>query len=213
MLAPIRSIQAMRCCEMTASYRRRFAALDGRLVPAATAVLVVWLSVMGPAGCSGPRSDEQKLARIEELYLSYRKEFPTVSEITADELQAAMAGEKVLLVDVREPAEREVSIIAGAVSREQFEALPSPTSAAPRIVVYCTIGYRSGMFARKLAEKNLPAANLKGGILSWLHAGQKVSDARGPTDRVHIYGKKWDLAPASCQTVVYNGSGRPQVRE
>ena len=181
------------------------AGVFGRTAAAAFVFLSLLLGVMG---CSGPRNEEEKLARIEELYRSYRKEFPKVPEITAGELQAAMAREKVVLVDVREPAEREVSVIPGAVSREQFEAKPPPASAGPRIVVYCTIGYRSGLFARQLAEKGLLAANLKGGILSWVHAGQDVADASGPTRRIHVYGKKWDLAPDGCETVAYNGASR-----
>lgn len=74
---------------------------------------------------------------------------------------------RVILVDVRSKPERDVSIISGAVSLDDFKAkiLPSleakfednvdvdrlDNSPLPDMVVtYCTIGFRSGLEARKL---------------------------------------------------------------
>ena len=71
-------------------------------------------------------------------------------------------GHNVLLVDVRTEKERDVSMISGAVSLNEFktnvlpllEAKSDDDSALPdMIVTYCTIGFRSGVEARKLIHE------------------------------------------------------------
>ena len=79
-------------------------------------------------------------------------------------------GKKVILVDVRSRPERGVSMISGAVSIDEFrnEVLPSLRPSADElqlneqphqneqkgivVATYCTIGYRSGVEARKLVS-------------------------------------------------------------
>ncbi len=73
-------------------------------------------------------------------------------------------GHNVLLVDVRTDAERDVSMISGAVSLHEFKANVLPlleaksvddsTTLPDMIVTYCTIGYRSGVEARKLINEH-----------------------------------------------------------
>jgi sodium/bile acid cotransporter 7 len=43
--------------------------------------------------------------------------------------------------------------------------------------------------------------NLRGGLLAWVHAGGKVYDANGETRRIHVYGRKWNLAPNGYDAV------------
>jgi sodium/bile acid cotransporter 7 len=43
--------------------------------------------------------------------------------------------------------------------------------------------------------------NLRGGILAWVHDGGTVYDQNGETRRIHVYGRKWNLAPNSYQAV------------
>lgn len=64
-----------------------------------------------------------------------------------------------LLLDVRSPAERAVSIIPGALT--ELGTQPPGT----RVVVYCTVGLRSGIRARQLRAQGFDAVNLRGGIL------------------------------------------------
>jgi sodium/bile acid cotransporter 7 len=146
------------------------------------------------------QTDEQKLWRIEELYSGYRASFPDVPGMTVEELVSAQAAGDVVVVDVREQAEREVSMIPEAVSVRQFEA-DGQRYAGKQVVVYCTIGYRSGLHARKLNESGQAVANLKGGILAWVHAGQAVTSTNGRTNRVHVYGREWNLLPSGYEAV------------
>ena len=64
-----------------------------------------------------------------------------------------------------------------------------------QMVTYCTIGYRSGLYAQQLRKDGFDAINLRGSILSWAHAGQSLENTAGETRRVHVYGRKWDLLP------------------
>jgi rhodanese-related sulfurtransferase len=144
---------------------------------------------------SPPLTDEAKRAAIEKMYAEYKKSFPEVPEVTVDELIALQADGNVVIVDGREPAERAVSMIPDAISKETFEQ-DIESYRDSTIVAHCTIGYRSGKYAAELRKKGLNAFNLKGSILSWVHAGREVVDSEGrPTRRVHVYGEKWNLLP------------------
>ena len=146
-----------------------------------------------------PTTDTEKVATIEEMYAGYRSDFEGVPEIDAAELKLLVDAGEVVLVDVRAPAEREVSIIPGAISEEAFD----PSQAAGKtIVAYCTIGYRSGEWVEKQRAAGVEARNFKGSVLAWSHAGGRfVTPAGEPTQRVHVYGKLWDLLRHDYQSV------------
>jgi hypothetical protein len=76
------------------------------------------------------------------------------------------------------------------------------------VVCYCTIGFRSGKFAKTLRGlqrrdgKPVHVYNLEGSVLGWVHEGLPVVDSTGkPAQRLHVYGSKWDLAPRALETV------------
>jgi len=57
------------------------------------------------------------------------------------------------------------------------------------------------VFAQELGKQNVDVLNLRGGILAWLHAGGRVYRQGRAVKQVHVYGERWDLAPADFQTV------------
>jgi sodium/bile acid cotransporter 7 len=136
--------------------------------------------------------DLEKQARIEQLYGRSRGRFSGVPEVSAAELAGLQASRPILLVDVRNPEERAVSIIPGAITAEELEERWNEALTRP-VVTYCTIGHRSGIAARKLRERGVDAYNLAGAILAWTHHGGELVDAEGPTRRVHVGGPKWAL--------------------
>ena len=93
---------------------------------------------------------------------------PQVPEITAREL--AGTKDRVLLVDVREPFEAEISRIPGAWLIPLGE-LPRRLGELDReadIVVHCKSGARSARAVKLLLESGFTRVkNLKGGILAW----------------------------------------------
>jgi len=153
------------------------------------------------AGCSRqmPASDAEEVVRIREMYGGYRKDFPDVPGITAEEL-LKLSPQDVVLVDVREPEEQQVSMIPGAITAEEFESDPEKYRGS-LIVAYCTIGARSGRYAAKLIDDGFDARNLEGSILSWTHAGGSLVGPAGPTKEVHVYGPTWSLAAEGYHAV------------
>ncbi|MCZ6507424.1 MAG: rhodanese-like domain-containing protein [Acidobacteria bacterium] len=143
----------------------------------------------------------ERLERIEEMIVDYQRVFPDVVGIDAATLRAALDAEAVVLVDVRSPEERAISMIPDAISRQEFEER-SQELRGSAVVTYCTIGYRSGAYAEQLLGQGWDARNFDGSLLAWTHAGGNLVDAEGrPTRRLHVYGQRWDLAADGYQTV------------
>ena len=101
-----------------------------------------------------------RVRRIEAMSTEYCGRFSEVPTITASQAAAGLGDGSMVLVDVRSAPERDVSMIAGAISSQQYEADPSAYGDRT-IVLYCTIGYRSGKYARKLlAEEQIQAVHI-----------------------------------------------------
>jgi sodium/bile acid cotransporter 7 len=145
-------------------------------------------------------SDGDKRQKVEDMYNGYKKQFPDVRDLSSQKAMILIAERKAVLIDIREPREQQVSMLPGAVTEKEFMSDPAKYKNAVKIA-YCTISYRSGKFAQKLQEKGIPVYNLRGGMLAWVHDGGKVYDQNGETDRIHVYGRKWDLGPERYQAV------------
>jgi sodium/bile acid cotransporter 7 len=156
------------------------------------------------AGCtfqtSPSLSDRAKVERIDLMYERYQKSFPDTPAVRVDQLIAMRQQKRAVLVDSREPREQQVSMIPDAISLVDFTRDASSYVGRP-VVFYCTIGYRSGVVAAEYCKNDVDAYNLKGGILSWVHAGQNVVDGRKETRKVHVYGSEWNLLPCGYEAV------------
>lgn len=84
-----------------------------------------------------------------------------VPELTPSELQAKREGGNVVIVDCRNEDEQDVSMIPGAVRRQNLDVDSTLKQGVP-VVCYCTVGYRSTLEAKILIEKGLDAYNLRG---------------------------------------------------
>lgn len=148
-------------------------------------------------------SDADKKVRIERMYAEYKKDFPAVEDIAPEKAIELWRQDAVVFLDTRKPEEMAVSRLPGAITTKEF--LEQPQRYKDRTVVsYCTVGYRSGVFARDMAQSGVKMVNLSGSILAWIHAGGPVFDPQGrQTRRVHVFGDRWDLAPAGYETVTF----------
>lgn len=145
-------------------------------------------------------SDQENRNQIEKMYNHYKRSFPTVRDITPQQTMNLRKNQKVIFVDVREVKEQEVSMLPGALTKEEF--LNNLQKYEDEIIIgYCTISYRSGKLARKLAKQGITMLNLRGGILAWVHDGGKVYDQYGETKRIHVHGRKWNLAPKGYEAI------------
>jgi adenylyltransferase/sulfurtransferase len=97
-----------------------------------------------------------------------------VPEITVEDLKARLdRGDRVFVLDVREPSEYQISRIAGSTLiplgelPKRLAELPSGAD-APEIVVHCKMGGRSAKAVKQLVDAGFTRVqNLKGGILAW----------------------------------------------
>jgi sodium/bile acid cotransporter 7 len=95
-----------------------------------------------------------------------------------------------------------VSTLPGAIDKQTF-LQNQKRYQAKTVVAYCTIGYRSGLFAQEMAGLGIRIDNLKGGILAWTLKGGQVFNQNGATKRLHVYGPQWDLAPSEYKTIKF----------
>lgn len=145
-------------------------------------------------------SDSAKQEEIETLYARSKRLFPEVADLSVEELDRLRETDEVVLVDVRNPPEQAVSRIPGSITSAELEADPSAYSGRT-LVTYCTIGHRSGLYARDLQASGFRVFNLKGAILAWTHAQRELVDADGATRKVHVAGPKWSLEASGYDPV------------
>ncbi len=136
------------------------------------------------------------LKKVEALYQDIAPKIGNVPTIDVASVNVADA----ILLDVRSAQERAVSIIPGAITEADFRRV---YQVKPKLVViYCTIGYRSGLRTRELSAEGIDARNLRGGILAWIAQGGTLQDSFGkPTHQVHVYAKAWAAVPANFSAV------------
>jgi sodium/bile acid cotransporter 7 len=147
------------------------------------------------------RLDTQKKKIVYKMYADYKKDFPDIPDITANDAMELIKAGKAVFVDTRKQKEMEVSTLPNAVTKEAF--LKDPQKYGKKTVIgYCTISYRSGILAQKLSKDGIRMFNLKGGILAWVLEGGKIYDQNGETRRIHVYGKKWNY-PANGYEAIW----------
>lgn len=136
------------------------------------------------AGCTDPA-----FQKVVDRYLS-----ASVPQIDVDSLKGRL--NEYVIVDARELNEYKTSHIAGAhfVGYDDFDS--KALEGVPRnqkVLVYCSIGYRSEKIGEKLKDEGfLRVFNLYGGIFEWTNRGNPVVKAAGvQTDSLHGYSKNW----------------------
>jgi rhodanese-related sulfurtransferase len=109
-----------------------------------------------------------------------------ITNLTVDEVVAERESGDPLIVDVREPAERdETGSIPGAISapRGMLEFWADPASPyhrpefdpSRRVILHCAAGGRSALAADTLQQLGYTdVAHLDGGFTAWKEAGQPV---------------------------------------
>jgi len=102
----------------------------------------------------------------------------------------------IVFLDAREQDEYNVSHIKNArhvgykdLNLDGILRLPKSTE----IIVYCSVGYRSGKVTKKLEEAGFEnVKNLYGGLFEWSNQEMPLVDNDGnPTDKIHPYNSKW----------------------
>lgn len=116
----------------------------------------------------------------------------TVNEVTPKDVSE---NKEVVYLDAREKKEFKTSHIKGATwvgyntfKLKKVKEIPKDK----KIVVYCTVGYRSEKIAERLIQAGFTdVSNLYGGIFEWVHQNKEVVNKKGATEEVHTYDAEW----------------------
>jgi rhodanese-related sulfurtransferase len=133
----------------------------------------------------------------------------SVPQINAQQLSRDLQRTtNMMLLDTRETAEYQVSHIATArcvgydnFDKKSIENLPKDT----KIVVYCSVGYRSERIGEILQQMGFTKVyNLYGGIFDWVNQKNTVVDAsEKPVQKIHAYNRLWGkLLNGNCEKVL-----------
>ncbi len=120
--------------------------------------------------------------------------FPGAKVITIDDLKTKLKNKApVVLIDVREKPEYDLSHLQGAVQITRASEIVRRYGSYPgMVVVYCSVGYRSGDMAQQLSQVGMTRVfNLKGSIFRWVNRGNPVVNQHGATTFVHPYNSYW----------------------
>jgi rhodanese-related sulfurtransferase len=149
-------------------------------------LILTWtLSVF--SACS-QNSFEKKLEGM------YKKTVPLIRPEQLSDWTSS--GEKLILLDTRSQREYEISHLPNArfIDYDSFTGdKVSDLSPSSKVIVYCSVGYRSeriGEELQKLGFENV--YNLYGGIFQWKNNDYKIVNQLGmATDSVHAYNRLW----------------------
>lgn len=134
--------------------------------------------------CLDQRFDEEIASTI-----SFTAPIMGVSELEANR-------SSYVVFDTRKREEYEVSHIPGAsylgykdFDKARLEDIPKEA----KIVLYCSIGYRSEKIAERLQKLGYQNVyNLYGSIFEWANRSYPLEDKNGkPTTKLHTYNKNW----------------------
>lgn len=103
--------------------------------------------------------------------------------------------ENIIFLDAREIEEYEVSHIKDAIyiGYDDFDITKLDTfDKNTKLVVYCSIGYRSEKIGEQLLNNGFKdVSNLYGGIFNWANSGREVFSTDQKTSKVHGYSRSW----------------------
>lgn len=133
-----------------------------------------------------------------ETQRKIESEFPAARHITASALAEAInagSAKAPLLLDIRAPAEYRVSHLSGAVLASDEKAALAALRGhdkRERIVVYCSVGWRSSAVAEALQRAGYrDVRNLNGGIFTWANEDRPLYRDGRRVFVVHPFNRDW----------------------
>ena len=156
-------------------------------------LFLVTFIIMEPA-CSQPpgaRPSVKNKAFDEELARLLSFSVPTIGVKELKDIQ-----NEVYIFDAREEEEYLASHIKGArylgykkFDEQKLAGVPKNA----KVVVYCSVGYRSEKIGERLQKMGFTdVSNLYGSIFEWVNRGYPVVGQNGePTRKIHTYNAKW----------------------
>lgn len=142
--------------------------------------------------------DKANLRKIIDKYSELSKDFKAQG-ISVQAFLKIAKSEDLLFIDVRNNNEQAISTLPNSITQSEFLKNPSQYK-HKKLVAFCTIGYRSGLFCEKYSKWNI--LNLEGGLLAWSHfKGSFIRNGK-ETKKVHVYSAEWNFLHSNY-TAVY----------
>ena len=133
-------------------------------------------------------------AQSKEAFEEYLEKLATQFDIEQVHADSANLSKAVLL-DSREAAEFDVSSLKNAIwiGYNDFNlSRIDSISFEQKIIVYCSVGYRSSKIGVELIKSGYKyVKNLYGGIFRWANEGRPLYNDSIQTYHIHAYNKKW----------------------
>jgi len=140
------------------------------------------------------RTNEREVKSSAYGFMLNRVLAHSVPEISVSDVDAS----QFVILDARELVEFNVSTIEGArwIGYEDFTMdRMEGVDKTSKILIYCSVGYRSEKMAEKLIEEGFEdVSNLYGGIFEWINQGNEIVDSlNNSVDRIHGFSKVWGI--------------------
>lgn len=147
---------------------------------------------------SGCKGSSNPVADLKDVTDKITKDFSDVSRISTNDLADWLkdsSRKPPQLLDAREPAEYAVSHLPGAIQvapDAQAAQLKGRVDFSKPLVVYCSVGYRSSILARRLTAAGAKqVVNLEGSIFKWANEARPLVHGDAATHKVHPYNRKY----------------------
>ena len=161
-------------------------------------LFTVILAITGLVEMTGCLHNQNVLTWV-EVIRDVRNKYPDVRQLQTDELRSWLSGpnkKSIFLIDARAKKEFQISHISGAKNipyrnEDPLKYLKNIKPDNP-IVVYCSVGYRSSILAKKLQALGFKAVyNLEGSIFKWANEGNPLVQGHTVVHKVHPYNAHW----------------------
>lgn len=152
---------------------------------------------------------------LDAIHHVIKKDYQSVTHINASDFSQLNSGD-VVVFDVREPEEFEVSHIKGAIQImpnidvDDFIDDYGGLLQGKQVVFYCSVGRRSSDLANKLGDTPLKqgalsSKNLIGGVFSWANEERELStSSQDSTNLIHPYNQYWGRLIEDQRKVSYH---------
>lgn len=142
----------------------------------------------------GDITDNALLEQCLQVANMYQRKFPSVRMLSSKEFVEHWSNnDDFLLLDARTAVERSICKIRNSIPISEY----NDTNQKQKIVVYCTIGYRSGLEATRLQQlfPHRIVYNLDG-LMAYSHYNHTnnniVNADNEPTRVIHTFASNWD---------------------
>lgn len=165
------------------------------LLRATGLLIVTWAFVTGASAAGGNE-------KLDEIHKNIQEKYQALQHLNANNFEA-IADDNLIVFDVREQNEFNVSHLSGAIrvdpdiSADEFVASFQQITKEKKLVFYCSVGRRSSELASKVQNKLLKTAstpeiyNLEGGIFRWHNDSRTLFSGQQASDFVHPYNRYW----------------------